>query len=137
MLIEKFIPVRGLKVNHRKEKLFREGYIVLSGEDGTAFIDLKLYRSENGWYACVWITGKRGANLYATGSGQCTKGGGYSKQPVAIMDAFVTAGFRFEDSNYSNAEHLFGGTARIEETIAELARYVAPDAKFIVYNAHG
>lgn len=119
-----------INVSHRKEDKYSGGYIAAAIDDTGCHecVDLKLYRTNNRCYCCVW-TYKPGH--YVGGSGWAG-GYGYHKSSAAAGEAIKNAGWQLSDSINGVGDNA------IERAIRAIAENIYPNATQIaIVNAHG
>lgn len=127
---------------HRKEKHFRDEYVVLVERKKSDFpcgnnqpmkdiINVKLYAVPNRtwgavWYACVWINSN---SIHISGGGKAS-GCGYHKPSAALANALHDAGVELSQS-------ISGvGESAMTDSLAAIAKSLGYK-KFHIHYAHG
>lgn len=121
----------GLNINYRKERKFAESYtaVVIEADRITEPVTLRIYRTDNRCYACLWVNGSEIG--WRSGSGWAG-GYGYHKASAAAAEAFRAAGVVLEGNN-----RLAGcGDPAIREAVQVTAQALHPDALVHVVHAH-
>lgn len=119
--------------SYRKEgKCYFESYNALVNEPNyegslrtSAIVELRLYGTDNTWYAAIWVHGKE---IHTSGTGKAG-GYGYHKPSAAAEEAILNAGFKL-------SERIAGaGDSAIESAIKAIAESVGyPEA--LIFKAH-
>lgn len=120
----------GLNINHRKEQKFAESYtaVVIDGDRITEPVTLRIYRTDNRCYTCLWINGSETG--WRAGSGWAG-GYGYHRASAAAAEAFRAAGVVLEGDRLAGC-----GDSAIRDAVQVTAQALHPGALVHVVHTH-
>lgn len=122
--------IKGLNINHRKEKHFQEQYSLVAVYKGDLkqVAQLRTYGTSSMNYCCLWVNDSK-TQTYQSGSGSAG-GYGYHRPSAAAMEAFNNAGI------YLDSDIAGRGDRAIEDALIALGKKLGY-RKLSIIKAHG